>query len=158
MRIMHRVLAAGSLLLGAAATAAAGCDSLEPARWLIGEWTAESGNRLVHESWHAVSPATFEGRGLTTAAAGGAVLDGETLRLVAMSDAVFYVAKVAHNAYPVAFRLTVCEPGRLVFENPTHDFPRRLEYLRQADGGMTVHVSDGAENGFRLQFRAGGRG
>ena len=49
--------------------------------------------------------------------------------------------------------MTVCEAGRLMFENPTHGFRRRLEYSLRPDGGLEVTVSDGAERGFKLQFR-----
>ena len=40
----------------------------------------------------------------------------ETLRLVTMSDGVFYIAKVADNELPVPFRLARCTDGVLVFE------------------------------------------
>jgi len=152
MRCSNRMITVFALLAATTCARAAPCDSLHPARWLVGQWAAESSDRIVIETWHEASPATFEGSGVTTARSDGAVLDSEELRLVAMADAVFYVAKVAHNPYPVAFRLATCEDGRLVFENPTHDFPRRLEYVRQADGRLEVTVSDGAERGFKLQF------
>jgi len=152
MRCSNRMITVVALLAATTCAQAAPCDSLHPARWLVGQWAAESSDRIVIETWREASTATFEGSGLTTARSDGAVLDSEELRLVAMADAVFYVAKVAHNPYPVAFRLATCEDGRLVFENPTHDFPRRLEYVRQADGRLEVTVSDGAERGFKLQF------
>src|SRR5512134_3845185 len=111
MRRANRLLAVGALFAAAASSQAEPCSSLEVARWLVGEWIAESGDRRIVETWRDVSPATFEGSGVTTARTGGAMLDSEVLRLVAMADAVFYVAKVAHNPYPVAFRLTSCEAG-----------------------------------------------
>jgi hypothetical protein len=141
-----------ALLLGAAAQAGP-CTSLEPTRWLLGSWIADGGKRIVTETWTEAGPTTFEGEGLTRDPTNGSVVDGEALRLVAMGDGVFYVAKVAHNDYPVAFRLTTCETGRLVFENPGHDFPRRLEYRRVNDDRIEVQVSDGAARGFRLDFR-----
>jgi hypothetical protein len=56
------------------------------------------------------------------------------------------------------FRLVEIGPGRAVFANPEHDFPRRIEYLRDGDG-MTVRVSgaggDGdsaAERSFELRW------
>ena len=52
----------------------------------------------------------------------------------------------------MAFRLNECANGRFVFDNPTHDFPRRLEYLLAPDGGLTVSVNDGADKGFRLSY------
>jgi hypothetical protein len=69
-----------------------------------------------------------------------------------MANAVFYIAKVSHNEYPVAFRLVECEDGWLVFANPTHDFPQRLEYRRVGEAGLQVNVSAGSR-GFTLDFR-----
>jgi hypothetical protein len=149
---LHALVTSVALLIGAAAHAGP-CASLEPARWLLGSWIADGGNRIVAETWTEASPTTFEGAGVTRERTDGSVFDGEALRLVAMADGVFYVAKVAHNDYPVAFRLSTCEADRLVFENPGHDFPRRLEYRRVDGDRLEVHVSDGADRGFRLDFR-----
>jgi hypothetical protein len=139
-------------LAGAGSANASPCSQLDAARWLLGEWVADSGERVVTESWRASSEKTFEGAGVTRAKASGEIVDGEALRLVEMTDAVFYVAKVAHNEYPVAFRLIECDDGRLVFENPTHDFPQRLEYRRVGEAGLKVDVSAGSR-GFTLDFR-----
>ena len=140
-------------LIGVAGTAGAStCDRLGAADWLIGEWLARNGQTVVRESWHRASPETFEGTGETRSTADDTVVDSEVLRLVQMADAVFYVAKVAHNPLPVAFRLTECTATRLVFENPGHDFPRRLEYALSGDGRLSVVVSDGGSRGFTLHF------
>lgn len=151
---LRGVAAALGSCLGAAAAGAAppACPGLETVAWLVGTWQAESGDRLLTETWVSASPITLEGRGVTRARADGRVIDSEDLRLVAMGDGVFYVAKVAHNERPVAFTLTSCADGRLVFENPAHDFPRRLEYRRVAADRLEVSVSDGGERGFRLDF------
>ena len=128
------------------------CSRLETVAWLVGTWQAQSGDRLLTETWASASPITLEGRGITRSRIDGRVVDSEDLRLVAMGDGVYYVAKVAHNERPVAFTLTSCADGRLVFENPAHDFPRRLEYRRVAADRLEVTVSDGGERGFRLDF------
>jgi Domain of unknown function (DUF6265) len=156
--MLHRIrpILCGLLLAAGGAAHADPCRSLADLRWLLGGWRAASDDRIVTETWREASPGTFEGRGETRRRGSDTILDGEDLRLVAMSEAVFYVAKVAHNDYPVAFRLTQCGPGRLVFENPGHDFPRRLEYTRQADGGLEVVVSDGGTRGFTLRFAPDG--
>lgn len=145
-----------ALALAAAAAGAATCDRLDAASWLLGEWVAPDAGRTVTESWRAASPDTFEGAGETCSRADGRIIESEALRLVRMADAVFYVAKVAHNPYPVSFRLVDCPAGRLVFENPLHDFPRKLAYALLDDGTMTVAVSDGAGKGFTLRFRRQG--
>lgn len=151
-RIPH--VGAAFLALGLAGTAAADakqCSQLDAA-WLAGSWQAESAATTITETWVAVSPMTLEGRGVTRSRADGTVSDAEDLRLVAMGDGVFYVAKVAHNERPVAFRLTACTDSTLVFENPTHDFPRRIEYRLVEAARLVVLVSDGGTRGFRLDF------
>ena len=138
-----------SLSVGAAG---ADCGSLSSARWLLGDWVAEDAKAEFHESWVELGPRSFEGIGLERAKPGGEVRGSESLRLVEMAGSVFYIAKVAHNELPVAFRLVECSADRLVFENPAHDFPRRLEYRPKPDDRMTVAVGDGADEGFTLEF------
>ena len=118
------------------------CDSLEGLRWLLGEWSAADGSS--GETWTLASPATFEG-------VGRAGSSEESLRLVAMSDEVFYLAKVGHNPMPTPFRATVCATDRAVFTNPDHDFPKQLDYRLDGDT-LTVTVSDGADRGFQLRW------
>jgi hypothetical protein len=150
----HKFPASWLLLawLPACATAA-DCGSLATARWILGDWVADGAKSEFHESWVELSPQTFEGIGSERSKSDGSAQASEALRLVEKAGAVFYVAKVAHNELPVAFRLTECSADRMVFENPAHDFPRRLEYRQQPDGGMTVAVSDGAAKGFTLEFK-----
>lgn len=144
-----------SLLLVAGGTAAAeapDCTSLAAADWLLGDWAAPSPGGEVVESWAAVSESTWEGRGMSRKAGSDALRTFETLRLVEMSSRVFYVAKVEENELPVAFRLVDCSAGRLVFENPAHDFPQRIAYRLDGEGRLEVTVSDLAGKGFTLNF------
>jgi len=149
---LFAALSGAGVPAGAALADAATCTGLDGLAWLVGAWRAESRDSVITETWAGVSRDTFEGRGVTRASADGAQRAFEDLRLVAMGDGVFYVAKVAENEQPVGFRLTSCNEGRFVFENAAHDFPRRIEYLRRGDDRLDVHVSDGGERGFRLEF------
>ncbi len=152
---MNRILAAVFCLTFAAPCISSeghACNSLGSLRWMLGDWVADGSKKTFHESWRELGPKSYEGTGIERSKEDGSVPGGEDLSLVEMGGAVFYVSKVAHNELPVAFRLTECEAGRFVFENPAHDFPRRLEYLRVADDRLNVRVSDGAEKGFTLEF------
>ena len=146
-------LAAATLPLPVSAADSAACDSLDTARWILGKWVADDGENRVIEEWRSLGSETYEGSGRTVSRRTGAVVSSESLRLVAMSSAVYYIAKVSHNAYPVAFTLTTCPAGRLVFENPGHDFPKRIVYSMQPDDSISVEVSDGRDRGFTLRFR-----
>ncbi len=153
---MKRALMIAFWLLAAAAASGAragSCESLASLAWLVGDWTAAGSESSFHETWAMAGPATLEGRGIEWSPANGAIRNSESLRLVEMAGGVFYLAKVAHNELPVAFRLTACgDDGVFVFENPLHDFPRRLEYIHSADGTLAVRVSDGSDRGFDLAF------
>ena len=138
------------VLAVAAAPPAAACTLDEVADLLVGEWVAGGEGREVHERWTRASADTLEGAGYTVH--DGTIGNPESLRLVSMLDGIYYIAKVGHNAVPVAFTMESCMGGRLVFVNPEHDFPRRLQYIKEADGRLVVHISDGAARGFTLNF------
>lgn len=131
---------------------AAECSSLASMQWLLGDWLAEGAKSTWRETWMEAGPKTWEGRGIETTKADPSRQSVEDLRLVEMGGSVFYLAKVTHNELPIPFRLVECGDGRLVFANPGHDFPRRLDYERQRDGRLQVRVSDGGEKGFTLDF------
>jgi len=152
MRLRLCVPILALLFASAAPAGATECQSLAAARWMLGDWATGNETSVFHESWIELGPRTFEGTGSERSLADGKSLGSEALRLVEMAGGVYYLAKVGHNPLPVAFALTECAADRLVFENPAHDFPRRLEYRQSAEGGMIVTVSDGANPGFTLNF------
>ncbi|RVU33415.1 hypothetical protein EOE67_16975 [Rheinheimera riviphila] len=141
-------------------TVQAAC-TLDQLTWLSGEWQASIGKSTVLERWQAVSADSFEGEGQTITA-DGKIKQQESLRLVQMQQQIFYLAKVAHNPLPVAFKLEECTAGRLKFVNMAHDFPKQLEYMLKpvessagsdaAQVQLQVNVSDGAGKGFSLLF------
>ncbi len=142
-----------SLLVAATPTFAGECASLDGLDWLLGQWEQVGETAITRETWTRVSAATFEGVGETLDAKDGSRRAWESLRLVAMRGQVFYLAKTKGNLRPVAFTLTECEEGVAVFDNPEHDFPRRLAYRLTEAGTLDVAVSDGGERGFALTLR-----
>lgn len=146
-----RALAAALVVLSSPASAGE-CSALDDLAWLLGDWVADGEKSSFRETWSARGRETWEGSGIRTSKAMPANASREALRLVAMQDGIFYIAKVGHNPLPVAFRLDECEDGRFTFVNPAHDFPKRIEYLRKGDDGLVVRVGDGAGEGFALDF------
>lgn len=155
MFVMERLRWAGACAAGllCAAAHASDCGSLDSLDWLIGDWAAESQESRLLETWRALGPGNFQGATVRRSRMDGAIRHSEDLRLLRMGDGVFYVAKVPENDLPVAFRLNACEGGVYAFENAAHDFPRRIEYRRGAGDTLSVRVSDGADEGFTLEFR-----
>ncbi len=130
------------------------CNSIQSLNWLLGYWETDDDKNTVTELWQKISPLTFEGAGETRAKQTDVLQSSESLRLVEMSDEVFYIAKVDHNKRPITFKLTQCEGMKAVFENHEHDFPKILEYRIGTDNRLTVNVSDGKDKGFNITYTA----
>lgn len=130
------------------------CATLESLAWLVGQWHSKNSKFNINESWQQISNKTFEGSGYTYSIKNNKMVSAETLRLVAMSGEVFYIAKVASNNLPVAFKLTSCTANTAIFENPQHDFPKKISYQMNKDKSMTVVVSGEKDNAFSIQFVA----
>lgn len=128
------------------------CHSLDSIQWLLGDWTNDDGENIVTESWKRISRLTFEGSGETRSRTSNELKTGESLRLVEMSGDIFYVAKVDHNIRPVAFKLTQCSGTSADFENPDHDFPKKLEYRLNNKNELNVRVSDGKDKRFEINY------
>lgn len=154
---MKKLFALVSWLCLTSSAGADECRSLSVVEWILGEWTTSPNRVFTHEVWHRVSDATFEGESTTKTVTSDEVVNYETLRLVAMSDGVFYIAKVTHNDLPVPFRLTKCSKNFAVFENPVHDAPQRLIYRlldnsTQGAQALEVRVEGDEMNDFSLVF------
>ncbi|MCJ8321059.1 MAG: DUF6265 family protein [Colwellia sp.] len=128
------------------------CGTIESLTWLVGHWNSENSKLKINESWQRISAKTFEGSGSTYSIEKKKIVSSETLRLVEMSGEVFYVAKVASNDLPVAFKLTSCTTKTAIFENSLHDFPKKISYQMNKDKNITVFVSGEKGKGFSIEF------
>lgn len=149
------------VLASAVATAAAG-DAPPVAGffgWLEGDWLRETSRGTATESWTRVTPDALEG--LVTLESGENRAVTEHLRLERLGEDVFFTAKPRENPLPTAFKLVEAESARLVFENPDHDFPQRILYMREGADGLLVRIEGtiGGESRsaeFRFQRKAPG--
>jgi len=119
--------------------------------WLLGDWHSEEGESIITESWIKVSENTFEGYGETRDINSGSISNFESLRLLFLSDEIFYLAKVNHNELPIAFKLTSISETSLIFENKDHDFPTKIEYVKVSENKMAVIVGND-EKEFTINF------
>ncbi len=130
-------------------------DPLAQLAWLEGCWRGNVNQREFREQWMPLRGELLLGVSQTVMA--GKTQGYEYLRLEARSDGVFYVAAPPGKSED-AFKLT----GRTVdktadredeiftFENPAHEFPRRLTYRRASGGWLYVEV-EGKVNGVDRQ-------
>ena len=121
-----------------------GCpqNPLNGLEWLLGDWISVQGQTITRESWQKVSEQTFEGMGSVQSESARETVNQESLRILEMNGEIFYLAKVGHNPYPVAFKMTEVTDSLVVFQNPEHDFPTRIQYQGTGKDQVTVSVSN----------------
>ena len=128
---------------------------LDRLKWLEGNWKRESsGGGTIHESWSFVSDRTAEGRSWRELPGGNSRV-AESMLLGKIGDALFYIPRPRKkNAFPIAFKLVELSDSRAVFENPEHDFPKRIGYMRNDDGSLNAWIEGPTAEGkpHRIDF------
>ncbi len=63
----------------------------------------------------------------------------EYLRIVERDQGLVYIAQPGGKA-PTEFVLTEISEGRAVFDNPRHDYPKRIVYELTQDGSLNTTI------------------
>jgi hypothetical protein len=127
--------------------------SLESVAWLLGHWnrTGLPEGQVGHEHWQ-VDGAGYAGVGRKLR--NGELVFEEKLRIEIEDGVLFYIADVAENAAPVRFRSVEQTDSSIAFENPQHDFPKRITYARHGDQLEAITSGDGRQITFRFERAA----
>jgi hypothetical protein len=137
----------GVLLLAASAHAQtpAAKPTLQDFAWLAGHWRIKQADRVVDEQWMA--PAGGLMMGMARNIQDGKVREYEfTLLRQEPSGDIHYVASPSKQT-ETTFKLTSLRDGVAVFENPHHDFPKKIIYARQADGSLLASIEGPGRDG-----------
>ena len=83
----------------------------------------------------------------------GKMVAFEYLRIVERDGGLVYIAQPGGRT-PTEFVLSELDANRAVFENPRHDYPKRIVYERSAEGGLSTTVGQ-AKGGTpqRVEFK-----
>ncbi len=108
--------------------------------WLAGCWQITRGDEVIEEQWMAPRGGVMLGMSRTVRGGRTTAIEFATLRTV--EGRVVYEANPSGQK-PTAFAATSVSADRAVFENPTHDFPRRITYERRGEDALLASVDDG---------------
>jgi hypothetical protein len=133
-----------TLLLVLALSSIYAQTDLSQLEWLTGIWnrTNAKPGRSGVEIWKKKSADEFVGKGINLR--GTDTVFVEKLKIIVKEGAVFYVADVPENKEPVLFKATSVTASSVVFENPQHDFPKKITY--ELDGKKLKAVSGGGNS------------
>ena len=119
--------------------------TLQDFAWLAGRWRIEQADRLIDEQWMA--PAGGLMMGMARTVQSGKVREYEfTLLRQEPNGDIFYIASPSKQS-ETSFKLTSLAGGAAVFENPQHDFPKKIVYARQADGSLLAAIEGPGRDG-----------
>src|ERR1041384_4760388 len=125
-------------------------STLADISWISGDWqTAPGGRAQIEEHWTQAAGATMMGMSRTVA--GEKTVEFEYLRIEQRVDGIYYVAHPKARCPGTDFKLTRASATEAVFENPQHDFPKRIIYRKGADDSLTASV-DGGEGSRTITY------
>ena len=122
-------------------------DALANYRSLIGDWVDRGSPKFTcYEHWTAEGDSALRGFGYVMAK--GDTVFIEDLRIASEQGKVVYSARIEsqNNGQWVPFSAEGSGGDSLIFENPGHDFPQCITYVKDSTGAWEVAVT-GNENG-----------
>lgn len=117
--------------------------TLDSLAWLAGSWSGTSRGIEMEEHWTA--PKGNSMIGMHRDVGKGRTLGFEFLRIEQQGDAIVYLSMPGGRSPATPFPLKEVSGTRVVFENPTHDFPQRIIYWK--DGADLRARIEGTSNG-----------
>jgi len=98
--------------------------------WLAGNWCGENAKRRVEEYWMRGAGGLMLGVGRTLAP--GRKAQFEFMRIEMVDGLPHFIAQ-PQGAAGTTFKQSAAGDDWVQFENPAHDFPKRVEYRRSGD-------------------------
>ncbi len=122
--------------------------------FLQGTWKME--NNEIYEHWDRLNDNTL--KGFSYKIKDGQIMISEYLDISRTEDELTYTATVLNQnqGKGISFKLTQTD-STYTFENPDHDFPKKIVYQKLSDTKIAVRVSDGEQKGFayKMEKQAG---
>ncbi len=120
---------------------------------LEGIWIMNSGKRIIGEEWKKTDAELLQCKGFYVKGKDTVITENVDLKIT--EKGIFYIPVVEdqNNREPVSFKLTSAENDSYVFENPQHDFPKRITYQFVSADSLHAFIDGGpASPGERQDF------
>ncbi len=112
---------------------------------LQGTWIMKTKKGAIGEEWVKMTNDYLQSRGFMIR--GNDTITTERVALKNTTEGIFYTSTVEdqNNRQPIAFRLTSALNNTFVFENPKHDYPKKITYLFVNKDSLHAWIDDGKE-------------
>jgi uncharacterized ubiquitin-like protein YukD len=105
-----------------------------------GRWESSDSTGNFIETWKKINDTLYQGRGIMIA--NKDTLFSEDIKLIYKKNTVHYVVKAEgqNGEEEVRFELTKFANDTWIFENPQHDFPKRITYYLKSTGSLIATI------------------
>lgn len=119
---------------------------------LEGTWKMNTKRGAICEEWKKMDKNYLQNKGYMIQ--GKDTIITERVALTNTKDGIFYTSTVEdqNKKQPIAFKMTKAEINMFVFENPAHDFPKRIVYKLITADSLHAFIDDGTETGKKQNF------
>lgn len=138
-----------SMTMALALLAAGGVHAGTDLNWLQGDWCGERKGVQNEEHWGSPKAGVMLGWHRDTR--DGQLAGFEFMRITFDAEGIRFHAQPGGKPETI-FPATTHEPGRIVFEQPGHDFPKRVTYRREEDGRLFARIDDGTDTGPSMEW------
>jgi hypothetical protein len=116
-------------------------DKIKEARWILGNWENKTVDGNLTETWKKVNDSTFQAQSYFIKEKD--TLHFESITLQQNGEVLSYSATVKgqNSDKPVTFKLTNSTEKQLVFENPKHDYPKKIIYTQINEDSLVAEIS-----------------
>lgn len=118
--------------------------------FLIGRWKVEHKDQF--EVWEKNDKQILMGSGIKVENDQERVL--ETLQIINNQDQIYYIATVSdqNEKKPITFTLNRAVEDVWSFENPNHDFPKKIQYKKVDEHTLYIQVLGENDKGFSFRM------
>jgi len=136
---MYRLIILSSLIALTFFSCSNQKEGFEKYSWLIGNWKTTNGESL-YEYWESKNDTLFTGIGYRLY--GSDTIVTEKLKIFTRDGTTYYTATIStqNKGRTIRFRMVSNTADSIVFENPNHDFPNRITYLKKGNDKMKTII------------------
>lgn len=112
---------------------------------LEGKWIMKTKKGFIGEEWVKINDDYLQNKGFFVKGTDTVVTERVSLRKT--TEGIFYTSTVEdqNNKQPISFMLTAAGNNVFVFENPAHDFPKRITYHLVSVDSLHAYIDGGAD-------------
>lgn len=122
-------------------------NKVQQLKWLEGSWQEQRSEGLLTEEWTSSSDTLMIGKAALYDESGHSIFS-DNMELSLEDNILYFKPTVSNqnNGAQVVFKETMLTDKEVIFENPDHDFPKRIIYRKNHPDSLFARI-EGTKNG-----------